>query len=50
MTFPACPGSLSNVVRLSQAEAQMAADMGMTPKEYATNKAALIADGRLGKS
>ena len=39
-----------NVVRLSQAEAQMAADMGMTPKEYATNKAALIADGRLGKS
>jgi len=39
-----------NTIRLTSAEAQMAADMGMTVKEYAANKAALIADGRLGRS
>jgi len=41
------PGQKPNVMRLTQAEANMAADMGMTVKEYAANKAKLIAEGRL---
>jgi hypothetical protein len=41
------PGQKPNVMRLTQAEANIAADMGMTVKEYAANKAKLVAEGRL---
>ena len=36
-----------NIVRLTAAEREMAQMMGMTDKEYAVNKLALIKDGRL---
>jgi hypothetical protein len=37
-----------NVMRLSRAEAETAKDLGMTPEEYAKNKAALIKENRYG--
>ena len=40
-------GGRSNVVTLSRAEQEAARDMGMTPKEYAANKMALIKEGKL---
>lgn len=51
---PAAPVSRSpagnprpNVVRLTREEAQMAADLGMTEKEYAQNKISLVKEGRM---
>lgn len=40
--------SRPNVMRLSSAEADTARSLGMTPEEYAKNKAALIKEGRYG--
>lgn len=40
-------GSRPNVVRLTSAEREMAEMMGMTEKEYATNKLALQREGKL---
>ena len=40
-------GSRPNVVTLSRAEQEAARDMGMTPKEYAENKMALVRAGKL---
>jgi len=40
-------GRPSNVVTLTRAEQEAARDMGMTPKEYAANKMALIKAGKL---
>ena len=40
-------GGRSNVVTLTRAEQEAARDMGMTPKEYAENKMALIKAGKL---
>ena len=41
------PGKQNNVVTLSRAEREAARDMGMTEKEYAVNKAALMREGRM---
>lgn len=41
------PGSRPNVVRLSNAEREMASMMGMTDMEYAKNKQALQKEGKL---
>jgi phage I-like protein len=41
------PGSRPNVVRLSNAEREMANMMGMTDMEYAKNKQALQKEGKL---
>jgi len=40
-------GSRPNVVTLTRAEQEAARDMGMTPKEYAENKMALVRAGKL---
>jgi len=40
-------GGRPNVVTLSRAEQEAARDMGMTPKEYAQNKVALVKAGRM---
>jgi len=40
-------GGRPNVVTLSRAEQEAAKDMGMTPKEYAQNKVALVKSGRM---
>lgn len=40
-------GGRPNVVTLTRAEQEAARDMGMTPKEYAQNKVALIKSGRM---
>ena len=40
-------GGRPNVVTLSRAEQEAARDMGMTPKEYAENKMALVKAGKL---
>jgi len=40
-------GGRPNVVTLTRAEQEAAKDMGMTPKEYAQNKVALIKSGRM---
>jgi hypothetical protein len=40
-------GSRPNVVTLTRAEQEAAKDMGMTPKEYAENKMALVRAGKL---
>ena len=40
-------GGRPNVVTLTRAEQEAARDMGMTPKEYAANKVALIKAGRM---
>ena len=40
-------GGRPNVVTLSRAEQEAAKDMGMTPKEYAQNKVALVKAGRM---
>lgn len=40
-------GGRPNVVTLSRAEQEAARDMGMTPKEYAQNKVALVKSGRM---
>ena len=40
-------GGRPNVVTLTRAEQEAARDMGMTPKEYAANKMALIKAGKL---
>ena len=40
-------GGRPNVVSLTRAEQEAARDMGMTPKEYAQNKIALIKSGRM---
>jgi len=40
-------GGRPNVVTLSRAEQEAARDMGMTPKEYAENKMALVRAGKL---
>lgn len=40
-------GGRPNVVSLTRAEQEAARDMGMTPKEYAENKIALIKSGRM---
>lgn len=49
---PAAPvsrqSSQSNVMRLTRAEADTARDLGMTPEEYAKNKAMLIKEKRYG--
>lgn len=49
---PAAPvsrgGSRPNVMRLTAAEAETAKSLGMTPEEYAKNKATLIKEGRYG--
>lgn len=49
---PAAPvsrqSSQSNVMRLTRAEAETARDLGMTPEEYAKNKAMLIKEKRYG--
>ena len=41
-------GGNPNVVRLSEAEREMAKMMGMTPEEYGRNKRALQKEGKLG--
>lgn len=41
-------GQRPNTMRLTRVEAEAARDMGMTPEEYAKNKAALIKEGRYG--
>lgn len=41
-------GSRPNVMRLTAAEAETAKSLGMSPEEYAKNKAALIKEGRYG--
>ena len=43
----AAPGTRPNVVRLTSAEREMASMMGMTEKEYASNKLALQKEGKL---
>lgn len=43
----AAPGTRPNVVRLTAAEREMASMMGMTDKEYASNKLALQKEGKL---
>lgn len=40
-------GGRPNVVTLTRAEQEAARDMGMTPKEYAQNKVALVKAGRM---
>lgn len=50
---PAAPvsrgsGNRPNVMRLTRAEADTARDLGMTPEEYAKNKAMLIKENRYG--
>jgi len=40
-------GGRPNVVTLTRAEQEAARDMGMTPKEYAENKMALVKAGKL---
>ena len=37
-----------NVMRLTAAEADMASSLGMTPEEYAKNKALAMKEGRYG--
>jgi hypothetical protein len=41
------PSARPNVVRLSREEADTARDLGMTPEEYARNKALLQKEGRM---
>lgn len=43
----AAPGTRPNVVRLTPTEREMASMMGMTEKEYASNKLALQKEGKL---
>jgi hypothetical protein len=46
-TSPTTGGSRSNVVTLTRAERETAQALGMTDREYAANKQALIKDGKL---
>lgn len=46
---PVSRGSQSkNTIRLSKAEVEIAADLGLTPQEYALNKQKLLKEGKLG--